>query len=239
MIIKLLFALKGYTIYHIVKIVSIQNTMKKIFALIVALCSSLANANNDQQDIDLFIESFTHCDATFFSNMSNIQNKLSDYTKITPINNIQSYISVEDRTSSKKNHHTFSKPIYYHSLKLTGYYDSQLDLGKYGEYYFWGFIIDNPLQEIKSSFNFLSWNEMEKDSFYTTNTKIHFSEDSLKTWHENSDTITGVKTVPSQGTAEKLLLIEKSDDMIILACSIQGFFPPELLATIRPDLNNL
>ena len=109
------------------------------------------------------------------------------------------------------NYVQFDKPILYQSLKLTGYYDNSLALGEHGDYYFWGFSVDNSLQDIRSKLDFLLWTEVEEESMYTSNMKIHFSDDSIETWHDNLNTNIGVRTIPAQGTAEKLLLLEKTN----------------------------
>lgn len=100
------------------------------------------------------------------------------------------------------NYVQFDKPILYQPLKLTGYYDNSLALGEHGDYYSWGFSIDNALQDIRSKLDFLLWTEVEKESMYTSNMKIYFSDDSIETWHDNLNTMISVKTIPAQGTAE-------------------------------------
>ena len=109
------------------------------------------------------------------------------------------------------NYVQFDKPILYQSLKLTGYYDNSLALGEHGDYYFWGFSVDNALQDIRSKLDFLLWTEVEKESMYAYSMKIYFSDDSIETWHDNLNTNIGVRTIPAQGTAEKLLLLEKTN----------------------------
>ncbi|GAA5111143.1 hypothetical protein GCM10023211_16360 [Orbus sasakiae] len=210
--------------------------MKIIFTFLTLLCSFTAIANDKNNDINQLIISFVECDAQFFSDISSYKEELSSYTPVNDLNPQLAYIPVADRSKNGYNYHIFSKPIHYKSLLLTGYYDSALPLGKFGDYYFWGFIVDNSLDEIKSSLDFLSWSEMEKDSLYTANPKIRFSDDGLDIWHEKTNIIAGVKTMPALGTTEKLLLLEKSPEMTLLVCSVQGFFPPELLQTIRPDI---
>lgn len=210
--------------------------MKIIFTFLTLLCSFTAIANEKNNNINQLITSFVECNEKFFSEISHYKYELSTYTPINDINQQLAYIPVTDRSKNGYNYHVFSKPITYKSILLTGYYDSALSLGKFGDYYFWGFIVDNSLDEIKSSLDFLSWSEMEKDSLYTANSKIRFSDDGLDVWHDKTNIIAGVKTMPALGTTEKLLLLEKSPEMTLLVCSIQGFFPPELLQTIRPDI---
>lgn len=210
--------------------------MKNFCSLLIIFCSLIANASDKRDDIDYLMESFIECDSRFFSEIALHKKSLEDYAEIQNIDQSQAYIVVPDRNKTNANHHQFTTPINYHSLKITGYYDSALKLGKYGDYYFWGFIIDNTVEEIKTAFNTVVWREMEKELLYTANTKIHYNNDPLDIWHDNANMMIGVKTLPASGTVEKLLLLEKSPEMTLLVCSVQGFFPPKLLQTIRPDI---
>lgn len=214
----------------------IKLMMKKVVTLCIYLYSTLAYPNKQLDSIDVIIKSLMQCDNSFFFNISDFRQQLDTYMPIKQIDHQQAYIAVKDRIRNNAHYIQFDQPIIYRSLKITGYYDNLLSLNNHGDYLFWGFAFENSLTEIRSELNFVSWKEMEKDSLYTSNMKIHYSDDSIETWHDNPNTMIGVKTIPSQGTAEKLLLLEKTPDMNLLVCSLQGFFPPELLTTIRPDL---
>ena len=213
--------------------------MKKVFALCFYFFSTFVYANDQSNYIDFIIKSFIQCDDSFFLNLFEFKQNLDDQMPIKEINPNRAYIAVNDRKKNANNYVQFDKPILYQSLKLTGYYDNSLALGEHGDYYFLGFSIDNALQNIRLKLDFLLWTEVKKESMYAYNMKIYFSDDSIETWHDNLNTNIGVRTIPAQGTAEKLLLLEKTPNMNLLVCSLQGFFPPELLTTIRPDLNKL
>lgn len=211
--------------------------MRKVIVFLVIFCHSfIATASSEQQNIDQFIASFINCDSTFFSRITEHKNELQKYAIIQSIDEHRAYIAVDDRTKTNHNFSLFSQPISYKSLSITGYYDSAMNLTKYGDYYFWGFMINNDIDEITGVLDSLIWKKIEENYLYIANPKIRYADDSLDTWHDNENTFVGVKTMPAQGTAEKLLLLEKSPDMTLLVCSIQGFLPPELLELERPDI---
>ncbi|WP_121145209.1 hypothetical protein [Orbus hercynius] len=203
---------------------------------LIALYPFIVFGNNKQPNIEPLMTSFIACDASFFSQIHKSQNELVDYGIVDDIHSEQTIITVKNRNNRNQNYREFSKPMSYKSLSITGYYDSVLKLGKYGDYYFWGFIVNNSVNEIKADLDFLTWQELEKDTIYSANAQIRYEKDDLTTWHQNSSTVSGVKTIPTKGTVEKILLVEKTPEKTLLICSIQGFLPPKLLSTIRPDL---
>lgn len=210
--------------------------MKKVYSLLIIFCSFIVSANDEKANIDQLMTSFTECDSQFFSKIALYKSNLAKYATIKDISPNQAYIMVKDRSINSQNYYHFNTPIIYQSLNLTGYYDSSLSLGKYGDYYFWGFIVDNSIEQIKTTLNALKWDEMEEDSLYITHAKIHYNSDKFDSWQSNSNAIEGVKTLPQANSVEKLLMLEKSPEMTLLVCSIQGFLSPTLLNSIRPDI---
>ena len=105
-----------------------------------------------------------------------------------------------------------------------------------GKYYFWGFIIDNDINQIKETLNFIDWKNMEDNLLYIANPMIRNINDEIHVWNENTGTVVGVKTIPAPDTTEKLLLLEKGANMNLLICSIQGIVTVELLKQERPDI---
>lgn len=182
------------------------------------------------------MNSLIQCSPDFFNIVYTNKEELKKHTNVIVFNNNQAYIPVENRTDSEKNYVYFKTPIIYQNLTIKGYYDSAMDLGKIGKYYFWGFIIDNDISQIKETMNFLEWKNMEKDLLYMANPKIRHIDDDIKIWHKNTGTVVGVKTIPAPETTEKLLLLEKGTGMNLLICSIQGVVSSELLKQERPDI---
>ncbi|MWP50207.1 MULTISPECIES: hypothetical protein [unclassified Gilliamella] len=182
------------------------------------------------------IDSLVLCSPNFFKDIYINKEELEKHTDIKLIDQNQAYIYVENRADIAKNYVYFTHPITYKNLTITGYYDSAIDLGKMGKYYFWGFIIDNDINQIKETLNFVEWKNMEDNLLYIANPKIRNINDDLQTWYKNTDTVVGVKTIPVPDTTEKLLLLEKGPNMNLLICSIQGIVTPALLKQERPDI---
>lgn len=182
------------------------------------------------------IEALTSCNPDFFKYVYEYKNDLKNHTNVEIFNENQAYIPVENRSDTTKNFVYFRSPITYKNLKIIGYYDSAMDLKKMGKYYFWGFIIENDINQIRNSLDFLEWKNMEDNLLYIANPMIRSVNDDIQVWHKNTGTVVGVKTIPAPNTTEKLLLLEKGDNMQLLICSIQGIVTNNLLRQERPDI---
>lgn len=182
------------------------------------------------------IQELTACNPDFFNHIYANREELKTHTNVEVFNHNQAYIPVENRSDTNKNFVYFNSPIQYKNLKIIGYYDSAMDLKKMGKYYFWGFIIDNDINEIRDSLDFLEWKNMEDNLLYIANPMIRSVNDDIQVWHKNTGTVVGVKTIPAPNTTEKLLLLEKGDNMQLLICSIQGIVTNNLLRQERPDI---
>ena len=182
------------------------------------------------------IQSLTLCNPNFFKEVYANKSELQKYTNILTFDKNKAYISVENRTDTNKNYTYFKIPMTYKNLTIKGYYDSAMDLGKLGKYYFWGFIIDNDINQIKETLNFIDWKNTGDNLMYFANPMIRNIDDEIHVWNKNTGTVVGVKTVPAPGTTEKLLLLEKYANMNLLLCSIQGTVTVELLKQERPDI---
>lgn len=205
--------------------------IKNVVTFFLMSCAFVASA-----DELALVNSFIQCKPAFFNILYDNREELQQHTELRSFGKNQAYISVPNRSNNNQNYIYFKTPIMYNTLKIKGYYDSEMDLGSMGKYYFWGFIIDNDLDEIRRVFNSLDWKNMENNTLYISNAKIRFLNDDVHTWKENTGTVVGVKTIPAPDTTEKLLLLEKGPDMTLLTCSIQGLVSPELLKIERPDI---
>ncbi|WP_085247062.1 hypothetical protein [Gilliamella mensalis] len=207
--------------------------IKKIIALFFMFYTFAVSADKLP-----LIDSLTLCTPDFFRKVYINKNKLRKHTNIKIFNRNQAYISVENRYDIAKNYVYFKKPMSYKDLTITGYYDHAMNLGKMGKYYFWGFIIDNDINQIKETLNFIDWQSMEDNILYIGNPMIRNINDEIQIWEKNNGTVVGVKTIPAPDTTEKLLLLEKDANMNLLICSIQGTVTSELLKQERPDIIN-
>lgn len=205
--------------------------IKSVITVILIVCSFVASADKLP-----LIESLSLCNTNFFKAIYDNKDELLQVTNVNVINNNQAFIPVENRSDTNKNYVYFQTPIHYNNLTIKGYYDSAMDLGKIGKYYFWGFIIDNDINQIKETLNFINWKDMEDDLLYIANPMIRNINDDVHVWKENTGTVVGVKTIPAPDTTEKLLLIEKGTNMNLLICSMQGIVTNELLKQERPDI---
>ncbi|MFQ1017981.1 hypothetical protein [Gilliamella apicola] len=205
--------------------------IKNIIILFFIFYSFIASADKLP-----LIDSLMLCTSDFFKEVYTNKDELKKHANIKIFNQNQAYFAVENRSDIAKNYILFKKPVTYKNLTITGYYDSAMDLGKIGKYYFWGFIIDNDINQIKDTLNFVDWKNMEDNLLYIAKPKIRSINDDLQTWHKNTGTVVGVKTIPAPDTTEKLLLLEKSPNMNLLICSLQGIITPELLKKERPDI---
>lgn len=205
--------------------------LKNVIVPLFMFCSFAVSADK----IPL-IEELTSCNPDFFNHVYQHREELKNHTNVEIFNHNQAYIPVENRTDTNNNFIYFKTPIQYKNLKLIGYYDSAMDLKKMGKYYFWGFIIDNDMNEIRKSLDFLEWKNMEDNLLYIANPRIRNITDDIQVWHKNTGTVVGVKTIPAPNTTEKLLLLEKGDNMQLLICSIQGVVTNNLLRQERPDI---
>ncbi|XKM13281.1 hypothetical protein RCS94_09680 [Orbaceae bacterium ac157xtp] len=210
----------------------------RLALLILLFFSFFTQAEEQPKSFDRLINTLVNCDADFFNVLEQSKTELSPYVEITSIDAARAYIQVENRAKTKDNLKLFNTPINYKSLSFIGYYDSALKLDKYGNYYFWGFVIDGEIENIKNTLNMVDWHSMEENNLYIANPKILFTDNPKNTWQNNDQVVVGVKTMPSQNTAEKLLLLENSKEQVLLVCSIQGFLPEELIKIERPDLDD-
>lgn len=210
----------------------IINMIKNLITLFFVFCSFIASADKVP-----LIESLALCSPEFFKDVYASKDELQAHTNIEVFNQNQAYIPVENRADTTKNYIYFKTPILYKNLKIIGYYDSAMNLDKMGKYYFWGFIIDNDIDQIKDALNFLNWKNMEDNLLYIANPMIRNINDDIQVWRKNTGAVVGVKTIPAPNTTEKLLLLEKGDNMRLLICSIQGVVTQELLKQERPDIH--
>ena len=172
---------------------------KNVLILLFMFFTSTASA-----DKLALIEALTSCNPDFFKHVYEHKDELKNHTNVETFNQNQAYIPVENRGDTTKNFVYFKSPITYKNLKLIGYYDSAMDLKKMGKYYFWGFIIENDINQIRDSLDFLEWKNMEENLLYIANPKIRSINDDIQVWHKNTGSVVGVKTIPAPNTTEKI-----------------------------------
>lgn len=172
-------------------------------------------------------ESLMQCSPQFFKALYQQRSALKKVAQVEIDKKDNAWVPVTD----KESHVTwFSQPVRDGALTLTGYYEQQFDLGKMGKYYFWGVMIEEPLEKIKGTFPTASW--QKSDDGYTTNPQIKV--DASSAWKPNVAAASGI--APVEGSAEKVVMLETSNGKSRLSCSLQGSIDEALLHQERPDI---
>lgn len=199
-------------------------------------CMAFAQNNNDQAVTDELIDTFIQCDNQFFQQIAKNQTFLNQYINITKFDDI-AYIPVDNIQMDDQNTVIFKKPINYKGLTITGYKNHFINTPTSGRYYFWGFILNNSLEEAKASFSKINWLQYNPTS-YISNSKIYDVNVQSPMWQDNPYSIDQV--IPREGTVEKALYIEtRSENKVNLLCSLQGDLTKDILYAIRPDMKNI
>ncbi|WP_392560156.1 hypothetical protein [Orbus mooreae] len=199
----------------------------------VILISYPALANRNIQSV---IDAFTNCDSGFFYQLKNNASDFEDITDLVLKEQI-AYIPVKDIASNEGNTHYFMQPIEYRGLTIIGYQNIYIETSYLGKYYYWGFIINGSIDDVKQSLNQLSWQKYNITS-YVTNTQLYDRQQKNVGWRQNPYVIDGV--VPRLFTIEKSLYLEPiNENQIHLVCSLQGDIDKPLLYTMRPDMADI
>lgn len=208
--------------------------------LSILLCSSLITctvfAQNNTKDtaiIDKTMTSFLECDSQFFQQLAKNKTKFEQFAHLATADKV-AYFPVENAQKDDKNSIMFKKPIVYKGLNIVGYQNIYIETPFSGQYFFWGFIINNSLDKIKNTLSQLNWSNYNSSS-YIANAKIYDRQIEPTVWKDNIYSIDGV--IPRQATIEKAIYLETlSDNQSHLICSIQGDIPNDILFSIRPDM---
>ncbi|QIQ21941.1 hypothetical protein [Zophobihabitans entericus] len=202
---------------------------KKLVTLIcLSLLSqtSIAAVGNSTNTV---LNTFTNCDHTFFQHLAQTQDEIKDAVGVITTEEI-GYIAPD-----KENHTVqFKKPVTFNGLTLIGYQDIHVKTALLGDYYYWGFVIQENMDTVKQQLNTLQWQQYSS-SAYVANTEILDTQADSPTWAPNPYVIDGI--APRAHTVEKSLSLEKQPDgTSILSCSLQGDVSETVLAMYRPDL---
>lgn len=186
----------------------------KIFlSLIIFFLSSTTQAKT-------LIESLSLCDSTFFNQM----NKKKELKKIISVSNTNNIKTAKD-VSVDINRLQDS------GVTIVKYLNQYVNLDKYGEYYFWGFQLEEDFATAHETLS--QYIELKKSrGLFQHNPLIKGVGDS--SWQINLGATDGVAPAPS--TMEKLLVLEEVNGKTNILCSIQGTVTAEDLLNIRPDL---
>lgn len=209
---------------------------KKLFVLICSsLISCMVYAQNQTKInvTDKIIDTFFQCNNQFFKQLATNKTFFSQYTDLATIDNF-AYIPVEKVEYNKNNKVLFKKPIQYKGLKILGYQNIFIPTPLSGQFYYWGFIFDNKLENVKQSLKNINWLGYN-NSIFIANPKIYDRKGKRKIWQDNPYAIDMV--IPRLGTVEKSLYLEAiTDNQSRIFCSIQGDLDKNILYSVRPDM---
>ncbi|MDF7667652.1 hypothetical protein PT273_07315 [Orbaceae bacterium ESL0727] len=190
----------------------------------------------DKPNVDKIIDAFFTCDNQFFQKITQNPAALTPYVDLAMAEEEKiTYIPVDDVEDNEKNTVMFKTPIHYKGLTITGYQNIYIRTTFLGQYFYWGFILDNNVNETKNVLNQFNWNLYNKQNTYVSQSQIYDSTDKPAKWQQNPYTIDNI--APKVGTIEKTLYLEPmSDKQVHLLCSIQGDIDKEMLYQFRPDM---
>lgn len=211
--------------------------LKKLSVLVsTLLISCMAFSAQNQQDInktDKVMKAFLACDNQFFKQLALYKDDFNQYVDLATADNV-TYIPVESIENHDKNKVMFKKPFQYRGLTISGYQNVYLTTTASGQFYYWGFIVDNAIDDVKNALDTLHWSKFNAQ-IYTANTKIYDTQSHSPNWQDNPYSIDGV--LPKIGTIEKSLYLEPiSDKQSLVSCSIQGDVDKQILYVTRPDI---
>lgn len=172
-------------------------------------------------------DTLVYCDSRFFGELYKQRDMLK---KAAPINqdnhNHAWFVPAKDGEEILR----FSQPIKIQKLTFLGYYQSYSDLKKYGQYYYWGFIIDESPEAVVAAMPKAGW--QQAGDTYMAMPMIKNMDD--KSWKKNITAVNGI--APAKGSVEKVAIVEASQGKTLLVCTVQGNVTDELLLPLRPDL---
>ncbi len=175
-------------------------------------------------------QSLTQCDTTFFSEIYRQRSALSRVAPLT----VERHYAWFKAPANGNGTLWFAQPLHELNLTVMGYFlqTSNLDEINYGKYYYWGLVVKESPEEVKSRLDRLSWSK--SDEGYLSQAMIKATPESA--WEINRQAVSGI--APAKESTEKLLMLDKGKDGTLLLCSVQGNVTADMLATLRPDLTH-
>lgn len=210
--------------------------LKKLSVFVGALlisCITSAQQEMNLKKTDQVFDAFLQCDKQFFKKLAENKISFNHYVDVTTSDNV-TYISVESIKNGEENKVTFKKVYPYHGLTVSGYRNLNISTATSGKFYYWGFILDNSVEEVKRTLTDINWQKYNSN-IYNANAKIYEIKSHSYSWQDNPYSIDNV--IPKIGSAEKSLFLETlPNNQSQLTCSLQGDVDKTLLYSIRPDI---
>lgn len=204
--------------------------VKKSLLMCIALISQASYAQAPE-NVRNVIDSFVNCDSGFFHQLKNNTDEFSHYVTLNEKPDI-AYIPIENPLNDDAT--MFDSPIEYRGLSVIGYQNLAINTLTSGQYYYWGFIFDNTVDEIKTALNQLEW-QTYNDSSYINNPQLYDRQNVNPSWRINPYVIDNV--LPRFMTIEKALYLEPmAENQSHLFCSIQGDTTKEIVYQMNPSI---
>lgn len=209
----------------------VMRKVSSVFLIGVTLfagMSSQAQAALNEESL----RAFALCDGSFFKRL---KVDLASNTQAIPVatKGDISWIKVPDRT--KHNSVAFKTPITMTGLQLVAYFDENLSMKDFGQFYYWGFNVNGEINNVVQQFKTLT-----KDGARIVADGDAFARLEVNIGGQGWKPVNPVSgTIPGKGRAERILLFEKHEHqagIVRVSCSLQGDISAEMLRTIRPDI---
>lgn len=211
-----------------------RGVMRKVSSVFL-LCTTLFAGMTSQAQAALneqSLRAFALCDGSFFKRL---KVDLANNTQAIPVatKGDISWIKVPDR--KKHNTVVFKTPITMTGLQLVSYFDENLSMKDFGQFYYWGFNVNGDIDDVVKQFKTLT-----KDGARIVADGDAFARLDVNIGGQGWKPVNPVSgTIPGKGRAERILLFEKHEHqagVVRVSCSLQGDIAAEMLRTIRPDI---
>lgn len=174
-----------------------------------------------------FTDSLIQCNPQFFETLYQQRTALKKVVRVQDDHKAIAWVPVTDKEGTIAYFtHTFRDG----DLTLSGYYEQSEDLGKLGKYYFWGVLIDEPVEKVIALTPEVKW--QNNNGLYITHPQIKV--ELTQPWQPNPSAIDGI--APVKDSAEKVVMLSNKNGKSLLSCSIQGNIDRALLLQERPDI---
>lgn len=209
----------------------VMHKVSSVFLLCVMLFAGMTSqvhaALNEQS-----LRVFALCDGSFFKRL---KADLANNTQAIPVatKGDISWIKVPDR--KKNNTVAFASPVSVSGLELVSYFDENLSMEGFGQFYYWGFNVKGDIDDVVKQFKTLT-----KDGARIVADGDAFARVDVNIGGQGWKPVNPVSgTIPGKGRAERILLFEKHEHqagVVRVSCSLQGDVTAGILRTIRPDI---
>jgi hypothetical protein len=210
--------------------------MKCISLLSLALSTSaLAASASPGNDI---LGELSRCDRGFFEALQQRSAELTSNKQFVKAPTF-GYFKVPDRGDPERSVLTFAAPLNISRIELVAYFDQLFPLVEKDMFIAWGFLLKAPIADVIKSAQSSIWDSqrLQPDGGMYTRTEILDLAQPDIGWQK---VVTPGDAELQPGTVERVLVIEPYDKdpaLTRFACSLRGPVTPEVLKTMRPDVN--